>query len=131
MGSCWCGGAETEGRCLESEFHDPLSNGRPPVIRKLYVAGPMSGYPENNYPAFNTAASALIQAGFIVINPAQFGGTGGHYVDLLREDLKKMLTCHGVAMLPYWWESAGARNEIQVAGILKMPCRTVEDWLKK
>jgi hypothetical protein len=58
-------------------------------------------------------------------------GTEAHYVDFIREDLRMMLDCHGVATLDNWWESTGARNEVNVAGILKMPVRTVADWLER
>lgn len=136
---CWCGGrvglplirtADTPERCMESEFHSPFATGRPERIETLYVAGPMSGYEDCNYPAFNEAADRLRAAGYMVVNPASFG-KGSHYVDFIREDLRLMLDCHGVAVLEGWWESVGARNEVQVAGILKMPTRTVAEWLER
>ena len=128
---CWCGGkiSHRDASCLESPFHDPLSDGRPKEIKRLYIAGPMSGYPENNYPLFNQAAKDLLAAGYEVVNPAGVHLERCHYVDLLREDLRVMLECHGVAVLESWWESTGARNEVQVAGLLRMPIRTVETWL--
>lgn len=133
---CWCGGAvgrrdpgDAEGLgCLDSIYHDWSSDGRPKLVKKLYIAGPMSNIPQNNYPAFNQAAEVLRSAGYLVVNPAEFGAEGGHYVDLIRKDLELMLPCHGVATLENWWESVGARNEVQVAGILKMPVRTVGEW---
>jgi hypothetical protein len=131
---CWCGGRIVYGRgdhgedlCADSGFHDPHATGKLERIDKLYVAGPMSGYPDCNYPAFNEAAEALRSLGYEVINPAEFG-EGRHYVDFIREDLRLMLDCHGVATLEGWWESVGARNEVSVAGILKMPVRSVADW---
>lgn len=127
---CWCGGraswsVDQRWVCDESTFHDPFSDGRPNEIKKLYVAGPMTGYPENNYPLFNRVAGELRKVGYEVVNPAEFGADGGHYVDLLRKDLIGLLECDGVAYLDRWWESTGARNEIQVAGVLWMPVR---DW---
>lgn len=38
---------------------------------KVYIAGPMSGIPEFNYPAFNTAEGQLFVAGFMPLNPAR------------------------------------------------------------
>lgn len=138
---CWCGGrvrlpAWGEAGdliCLDSEYHDPTATGRRNRHTKLYVPGPMSGYPENNYPAFHEAARLLRSAGYEVCSPAEFGAGGVrvHYVDLLREDLRAMLDNHGVCVLERWWESAGARNEVQVAGILQMPVRTVPEWLER
>lgn len=135
---CWCGGeiglagSPAQEICLESEFHDPHATGRPERIEVLYVAGPMTGYPECNYPAFNEATARLEAAGYKVVNPATaVTGTEAHYVDFIREDLRMMLDCHGVATLESWWESAGARNEVQVAGILRMPVRSVTEWLER
>lgn len=116
--------------CLDSIYHDWSATGRPERISRLYVAGPMSGYPECNYPAFHEASRLLRGAGYDVVDPAEFG-EGRHYVDFIREDLRLMLDCHGVAVLDNWWESTGARNEVQVAGVLKMPIRTVEQWLER
>lgn len=140
---CWCGGSTSLDRgrdgvviqvCNESKYHDPLSTGVPERVTDLYIAGPMTGYPDNNYPAFHEAKQRLEDVGYFVVSPADFGapdGTRVHYVDLLREDLKEMLRCRGVAILPDWWNSTGARNEVNVAGLLKMPVRPVTEWLER
>lgn len=137
---CWCGGkvvhdmrlGPPDYRCADSAFHSPFATGRRDSHSMLYVAGPMSGYPDSNYPAFNEAAERLEAAGFTVVNPATaVTGTEAHYIDFIREDLRMMLDCHGVAVLDQWWESTGARNEVSVAGILKMPVRTVAEWLER
>lgn len=128
---CWCGGRVALSACLDSIYHDPFSDGRRTRHTRLYVAGPMTGYPESNYPAFHDASKRLRDAGYEVVSPAEFGAESGHYTDLIREDLRLMLDVHGVATLEYWWESQGARNEVAVGGILKMPIRTVNDWLQR
>jgi hypothetical protein len=116
--------------CRESVWHDPMDDGSKTDIKTLYVAGPMSNRPQNNYPAFNAAAATLRARGFTVVNPAESGAEDGwaSYVDLLKDDLRMLLDCDGVATLEGWWESVGARNEVQVAGILKMPVRSVYEW---
>jgi hypothetical protein len=129
---CWCGGkVNSMGSCVESPLHDPHSTGRPERISRLYIAGPMSGYPEANYPAFDEAQYRLEAAGYIAVNPTKVHVARCHYVDLIREDLRVMLDCHGIAVLENWWESTGARNEVSVGGILKMPVRTVPEWLER
>lgn len=136
---CWCGGYSNTTTmngeeiiwCSDSRFHDPRADGRPKKIKRLYLAGPMSGLPECNYPAFNRTAVLLQGHGFKVVNPADSSLTRAHYVDFLREDLRQMLTCDAVATLEGWWESTGARNEIQVAGLLRMPVRTAREWMDR
>ncbi len=117
-------------QCYESTFHDPHATGER-AISMLYVAGPMTGYPECNYPAFMAASWKLRNAGFRVWNPAERvdSKTARHYVDLLRDDLKGLLECDGLAVLPGWEFSIGARNEVMVAGVLRMPVKTVAEWL--
>ena len=139
---CWCGGrvgprspGDADGLgCLDSIYHDWAATGRRDAHTVLYVAGPMSGYEDNNYPAFHEASERLRAAGYEVVSPAEFGaeeGSSVHYVDLIREDLRAMLDCHAVAVLENWWQSTGARNEVQVAGVLLMPVRTVSEWLER
>ena len=96
----------------------------------IYVAGPMSGLPDFNYPAFNRAAGELRAAGFEVENPAENEVESGDYHDYLRAGLAQLLRCQGVATLEGWWLSGGARWEVQTAGILGIPVRSVGEWLK-
>lgn len=138
--NCWCGGstyvdldAGIAGRikCQESIYHAPFATGESSEVTRLYIAGPMTGYPECNYPAFHAAQQRLQEANFRVVNPAERVDSklARHYVDLLRDDLRLLLDCHGVAVLPGWEWSTGARNEVQVAGTLRMYVKTVDDWV--
>lgn len=97
---------------------------------KLYISGPMTGLPEFNFPAFNAAARHLRDAGFEVVNPADGGGDESKsWADYLRADLHLLLNCDGVADLPGWTRSKGARLENYVARSLGMPITSVGTWL--
>jgi hypothetical protein len=101
-------------------------------VTRLYIAGPMSGYPEHNFPAFNQAAEQLRAAGYDVENPADTGLVDGwEWADYLRFDLPLMLKCDGVAALFGWQDSKGACLEVHVAEELGMPIRAVAWWVQQ
>lgn len=39
-------------------------------MRKIYIAGPMTGYEKANFPSFDEAEARLKELGWLVINPA-------------------------------------------------------------
>lgn len=90
---------------------------------RIYLAGPMSGLPDYNYPAFHAAAARLRDLGHKVINPAENfdGDQGMEWTDYLRSGIAQVVTCEAVAVLPGWRGSKGATLEVQVAEALGMP----------
>src|SRR3954462_814094 len=98
---------------------------------KLYLSGPMKGYPELNFPAFERARKLLRDAGYEVVCPAELGNHDGwEWEDYLRRDLKVLLDCNAIATLSGWDKSEGASLEVYVAQKLKMTVRSVENWLR-
>lgn len=104
---------------------------------RLYIAGPMTGLPNFNYPAFFEAEEQLRALGHEPINPARVSGedldaaldrangnqgrpthTWEYYV---KEGLKSLLTADGLVVLPDWQGSRGARLEVDTAAKLSMP----------
>lgn len=129
MTKCWCGAPVKGNSCSGSSLHNWKAAPETKIVRKLYLAGPMSGLPDCNYPTFNYNAKLLEEAGYTVVNPAQSQLSEAYYTDFLREDLRLLLDCDGVATLKRWEGSVGARNEVMVAGVLGMPVNTVGYWL--
>jgi hypothetical protein len=93
---------------------------------KVYIAGPMTGFPEWNFPAFDAAAEALAAAGHEPVNPADMDREIGFdpaavevsdcfLRDALRRDLSAICDCDAIAMLPGWEHSGGARIEWALA----------------
>lgn len=81
-----------------------------------YIAGPMTGYADHNYPAFNNMAERLRDVGFQVINPAEIHPDTTHPWDwYLRRDITELVKCSRVVFLPGWFDSKGARLEHKVA----------------
>lgn len=95
---------------------------------KIYLAGPMTGYPEFNFPAFFKYAKELKADGYYVFNPAQNDldnhGTLEACTQLFKDDPMgalrlalgddlKWITAEAdaIAMMPGWERSYGARAE--------------------
>lgn len=95
---------------------------------KLYLSGPMTGYPEFNFPAFVRAADELRRAGHDVLAPHETDEQSC-WEDYLRVDLRLLLDCEAVATLPNWEKSRGASLECHVAKCLSMPIAPVADYL--
>ena len=103
---------------------------------KLYVAGPMTGYPQFNYPAFMEAARDLRSRHFEVMTPAEMDDPeiqaasmdsldgnldtitthGQSWGDFLARDVKLLADdgIEAVVVLPGWERSKGARLETYV-----------------
>ncbi|POR54555.1 uncharacterized protein DUF4406 [Paraburkholderia eburnea] len=83
---------------------------------KLYIAGPMTGYAELNFPAFHTEARRLRELGFEIVNPAELNpDKGAEWLDCMRADIKQLVDCDGVALLQGWEQSRGASLECHIA----------------
>lgn len=99
---------------------------------RIYIAGPMSGLPEHNHPAFNRAADELRAAGYIVTNPAENGlpVEDTPWIEHMRRDITLMMArSNAVATLPGFAQSRGALAEVRLAKGLDFPVMTVEEWL--
>jgi hypothetical protein len=105
-------------------------------MTKLYLAGPMTGYPQFNFPLFFKAAEIARSWGFDIISPAELdaennedyeiasnspdgalGSTTQTYGDYLGRDVKIIADegVEGILFLPRWEESKGARLEAYVS----------------
>ncbi len=93
------------------------------VPRRLYLAGPMSGYAEHNFPAFNRVAALLRAEGYAVFNPAENadGGVRRPRSFYMRRDIPALMDCDAIATLPNWQRSRGACLEMWIAIDLDMP----------
>ncbi|WP_175980038.1 DUF4406 domain-containing protein [Caballeronia zhejiangensis] len=88
---------------------------------KLYIAGPMSGYPELNFPAFHAEAARLRAMGFEIVNPAEIDvGPNPDWLTAMRADIKQLVDCDGIALLQGWEQSPGANVEHALARGLKL-----------
>jgi len=101
-------------------------------VKRIYIAGPMTGYPELNFPLFHEHAARLRVEGFDVVNPAELcDDIAGQWVECMRRDLTALLTCDTVLALPGWGQSAGATLEVHVATSLGMTLLEAADTVAK
>lgn len=105
-------------------------------MKKVYIAGPMRGYDEYNFPAFDRAAKEWRRAGWQVVNPAELDRVAGmseftplpedpaEFQKVLREvftrDLVALATCDAIALLPGSANSKGVHVELTLAKFLKL-----------
>src|ERR1700758_489803 len=102
-------------------------------MRKVYLAGPMRGIAQSNFPQFYSAAAALREQGYDVVSPAereipevrdealQAPGDGvittvvaGVSIgEILSRDVKAIIDeVDGLVLLPFWFNSQGAKLEV-------------------
>lgn len=86
---------------------------------KIYVAGPMTGLPDFNYPAFHAAAAALRAVGHQVENPAENPDPAcKSWAGYMRMALAQLVTCDAIYLLKGWERSKGANIECDLAFVL-------------
>lgn len=110
--------------------------------KTYYLGGPMTGYPQFNFPAFDRAAERLRKHGYDIISPAELDdeatresalasadgkpGSGSHngetWGDFLARDVKLIADkVDGAIFLDGWEKSKGARLEALVCVLKGKP----------
>ena len=107
------------------------------MTKPLYLAGPMSGRPQFNFPVFHEAADSLRRWGYDIVSPAEIDSpeiqaaamaspdgklddagkiAGETWGDILARDVKLIADgVSGIVFLPGWTTSRGAKLEAFVA----------------
>lgn len=96
----------------------------------IYVAGPMRGHSDYNYPSFDRQARMLHMQGWDVINPAELDRTASidarevdYNSEFLRDALKRDMVaicekCTAIYMMSGWEKSQGAQAELRLSKAL-------------
>lgn len=91
------------------------------MAKRIYIAGPMTGLPDHNYPAFHAAASRMRDLGYEVENPAEnLPPPCGSWEGYMRLAIGQLITCDSIFMLKGWKLSRGAPLEHRIAYDLGM-----------
>ncbi|MEE9125379.1 MAG: DUF4406 domain-containing protein [candidate division NC10 bacterium] len=116
---------------------------------RLYLAGPMTGIPQYNFPAFDQAAAVLRDIGYDVVNPtetdpedvqdlARASTNGDPTTDGISHleplevtavrNVHEVVGCDAVALLNGWHRSPGTRHEVETAHRFGKPVAPVFLW---
>lgn len=102
---------------------------------RYYIAGPMTGLPELNFPAFERMAKTLRDMGFEVVSPHEVcADKEMPWADCMRRDIPALLTCDAVVTLDGCDKSKGATLECHIArelGMKIVPWSTFADYMDK
>lgn len=92
---------------------------------KIYIAGPMRGKHDFNYPAFRDWAKLHRDVGWEVENPAEIGAAYGTpeqinadpalLAAVMAAEIHALETCDAIYLLDGWQNSEGARKELATA----------------
>lgn len=95
---------------------------------KIYLAGPMRGLPDWNFPAFDAAEARWRAAGHQPFSPAQIdrimrygpeeGEDPAHLRHMIQLDIACIMCADAIALLPDWEQSRGAAVELALAQFL-------------
>jgi hypothetical protein len=119
-------GQAAEASCGDRTVNCP--EGKEEIKGIIYVAGPMTGLPEHNFPAFHAAAAMLRAQGFLVYNPAEMGEITDPLLTLIKHDVCAILECTHMFMLPDWENSKGAKAERGLADWMSLIILTQADF---
>jgi hypothetical protein len=108
-------------------------------MQKVYIAGPMRGYPKFNFPAFDAARDLAKSMGLDPISPADIDRDSGFHENdpnadvytpevnrtFARRDVEAILALRAengdaIALLPGWEASTGAVAELTLAKWVKL-----------
>lgn len=95
----------------------------------VYIAGPMTGVADFNYPTFHAVEqwirTAYRQMGYAceVLNPARHGvKPDWEWSDYMRSAIRDVTRAKAVWLLPGWRDSRGANLEYKIAKALGIEC---------
>lgn len=93
----------------------------------LYIAGPMTGVPDYNFPLFFEVEKKLKALGYKVENPAKNNGRTlaaaiadareekMTWAEYMRRDIVRLAKADAIVLLPGWYLSRGAALEARIA----------------
>ena len=100
---------------------------------KIYISGPITGFNLEERKNFFAQMAELAESiGFTAVNPFDNGlGPDADYAAHMLADIKMLIECKAILMLPDWDISCGAKLELNVAVACHMDTyKVVTEWDK-
>jgi nucleoside 2-deoxyribosyltransferase len=108
---------------------------------KIYISGPMTGYPEMNFPEFERVATELRGLGYTALSPHEVElpqypkgfkpktkeEATEMWLAFMREDIKLLMDADIVVTLDGWETSKGATIEVTLGRSLGMEDRMASE----
>lgn len=87
---------------------------------RSYTCGPMTGYPDHNFPLFKSVTADLRAKGWDAVCPTEINQPeqGKTWEECLKLDLMQLLSCDTIVLLPDWHKSRGAVFEAVIGKVL-------------
>ncbi len=99
-------------------------------LKRVYVAGPITGRENHNIEAFKLACELLYDAGYDPVNPHELvDHQDGELKEYMAIELPHVCQADFVALLPGWEDSQGAKLEAYVAIVCGIPVKSIKDLL--
>lgn len=102
-------------------------------MKKIYIAGKVTGLPIEEVSAKFTAAQKVLEArGFIAVNPLRVvNDSETSWNAAMKKCITALVACDAVLLLPCYINSPGANFELQIATRLEIPvCTMVDDLIQ-
>lgn len=100
----------------------------------IYLAGPMKGYPDKNFPMFDRVSVILKEQGHYVYSPHTYPDNGIDGFDIRKAFASYTnfisLTATAIVLLPGWEKSLGVSAELGLAINCGIKCCIWDDELE-
>ena len=113
-------------------------------MARLYISGPVTGIENDNVANFRRAQRLLNDAGYEPFMPHEIVEPDDSHETAMRLCVHEITApvirrgveygsprYDGVALLPGWEQSEGAKLEKAVAEACGIPCKTVDEWIEE
>jgi hypothetical protein len=110
-----------------------LQRQRTPERLLVYISGPITGLPDNNYYEFMHAQERINAAGLDCLVPHEFfthiDTVGFKHDDYMRVCIAEMMKADIIVTLKDWELSKGAKMEVNIAREMQMPVKHIVAFL--